>query len=248
MAAAWSYLATAGLTLEIKSFALHYDRIMITPRSNLRAGRNAPLHAPQRFATRIALICCSLSLLSVPRGIINAFCNRPTVNAPYRNVPLSFSSRIYLSRFSFFLPPPQPFPLANLVSLSRPASDQGRLIIASLRNRPADTVVFERFACCQFRETITPCVICACCTLRKYNSVAISRIETNPPVEVQIEYSFLSISRPSSAGLSLGYFLLKTLLLANVRLCNRITILKPYYAPNRRNLSPAPSFNSPRRD
>lgn len=170
MAAVRPYLATAGLTLEIKSFALHYDRIMITPRSNLRAGCNAPLHAPQRFATRIALICCSLSLLSVPRGIINAFYNRPTVNAPYRNVSffLSLFSRIYLCRFS------SPSPLVNLVLPSIP-SDQGRLIIASLRNRSADTVVFERFVYCQFRETITPRVICAFCTSRKYNNVAISR-------------------------------------------------------------------------
>lgn len=122
-----AYLATAKLTLEIKLFALHYDRIMITPRSNLRAAI-MPLHAPQRFATWIALICCSLSLLLVPRGIINAFCNRPTVNGP-RSTVSPFFSCIYLRYF--FVP--------SLPSRPRDSCfapfDQGCLIVVPLRNR-----------------------------------------------------------------------------------------------------------------
>lgn len=87
------YLATerAHARNQVIDVALrsHYDypRVVICERLVM------PLHAPQRFATRIPLIRCSLSLLLVPRGIINAFCNRPTVNEPYWNV-------------SSYLPPP----------------------------------------------------------------------------------------------------------------------------------------------
>lgn len=129
-------LATAGLTLEIKSFALHYDRIMITPRSNLRAAV-MPLHAPQRFATRIALICCSLSLLFVPRGIINAFCNRPTVNGPYSDVSLSVS-RIYLRLL--FPSRPLPPPGSRLCSV-RSRSPNYRVVAKSMK-----TFAFADFA------------------------------------------------------------------------------------------------------
>lgn len=93
-----------------------------------------PLHAPQRFATRIALICCSLSLLFVPGGIINAFCNRPTVNEPYWNLPF-FVSRIYLRRF---FPPslqPSPDPSSSRSSLYpiRSRSPNYRVVAKSLR-------------------------------------------------------------------------------------------------------------------
>lgn len=83
-----------------------------------------PLHAPQRFATRIPLIRCSLSLLLVPRGIINAFCNRPTVNEPYWNVSSSLDpSTTYLRPSLHLYPSPvrsrspnYPTPLRNRYS------------------------------------------------------------------------------------------------------------------------------------